>query len=395
MNTPFEEPTIHELATRVAELEQANANLQAELTNVQAERAVEEQTGTRTSTRSQRSSRRKMLAKGLGVAVASVGVGTMLEMSGGTALAAPARGSFSSSVAGKPAVKATGTNGADGVDATSDSGAGVSATSTSGIGLLATSASGVAGHFVGNVNMDNNLTVTGALSSGAGTFTCSDDTTPAVNAIGTSDATAIVATSSNFTTIVATCNGIGDAVDGTSNSGIGVYGISISGNGVRADSSSGNGILAQAVNGDAVHGRIVSSGTGRAGFFEGNVQVNGNFSATGTKAFVQTHPTDPSREIVYVALEGGEAGTYERGTGTLINGKAVVALPEHFGLVTASENLTIQLSSRGEWLQLYTVELDPTQFVVREAQGKSGVFDYLIQGVRKGFEQHEVFHTKR
>ena len=132
MNTPFEEPTIHELATRLAELEQANANLQAELTNVRAERAAEEQTGTQTPTHSQRSSRRKMLTKGLGVAVASVGVGTMLEMSGGTALAVPARGFFASSVAGKPAVKATGTNGADGMDATSDSGAGVFATSTSG-----------------------------------------------------------------------------------------------------------------------------------------------------------------------------------------------------------------------------------------------------------------------
>lgn len=123
--------------------------------------------------------------------------------------------------------------------------------------------------------------------------------------------------------------------------------------------------------------------------------MNGNFSATGTKNFVQAHPTDPNKEIVYVALEGGEAGTYERGTGTLVSGKAVIALPEHFGLVTAYENLTIQLTSRGEWLQLYTVELDPTQFVVREAQGKSGAFDYLIQGLRKGFEQHKVFRTKR
>ncbi len=98
---------------------------------------------------------------------------------------------------------------------------------------------------------------------------------------------------------------------------------------------------------------------------------------------------------MYIALEGGEAGTYMRGSGQLESGKAVLSLPEHFGLVTASEGLTVQLTPRGQWLQLYVVELDTAQLVVREAQGKSGTFDYLIQGVRRGYEQHEVIRTKR
>jgi hypothetical protein len=123
--------------------------------------------------------------------------------------------------------------------------------------------------------------------------------------------------------------------------------------------------------------------------------VNGNFSATGTKSFVQAHPTDSAREIVYVALEGGEAGTYVRGTGQLQSGKALLALPEHFGLVTATSGLTVQLTPRGQWLELYVVELDTAQLVVREAQGKSGAFDYLIHGVRRGYEQYEVIRTKR
>src|SRR5258708_13294278 len=162
MNTPSEEPTLHELLSRLAELEQAHARLQAELTNVRAERASEGgQTSTQrpTRTRPRRSSRRKVLTKGLGVAVASVGAGTLLELSGGTALAAGAKpGVFASSVSGTPAVSATGTNGADGVGATSDSGTGVSATSGSGTGLVAKSSSGLAGHFVGNVKLDNALT---------------------------------------------------------------------------------------------------------------------------------------------------------------------------------------------------------------------------------------------
>lgn len=126
----------------------------------------------------------------------------------------------------------------------------------------------------------------------------------------------------------------------------------------------------------------------------GGVSIKGNLSVSGQKHFVQDHPTDPTKEIVYVALEGGEAGTYIRGTGKLVDGKAVIELPEHFSLVTNQEGLTIHLTPRGEWLQLYVVELDTRQSVIREAQGKSGEFDYLIHGVRNGHEHHEVIRAK-
>ena len=75
--------------------------------------------------------------------------------------------------------------------------------------------------------------------------------------------------------------------------------------------------------------------------FDGNVLVNGNFDVKdGTKNFVQAHPTDPSREIVYVVLEGDEAQTYVCGTGQLHSSKAVIVLPEDFALVTATSGLT-------------------------------------------------------
>lgn len=125
------------------------------------------------------------------------------------------------------------------------------------------------------------------------------------------------------------------------------------------------------------------------------LSVVGDIKATGTKNFVQSHPTDPTREIVYVALEGGEAGTYTRGTWKLDNGNAVIKLPEHFGLVTNEDGLTVQLTSRGEWLQLYVVSLSSEELIVQEAQGKSGQFDYFIQGVRKGYEHHEVVQERK
>jgi len=239
-----------------------------------------------------------------------------------------------------------------------------------GIGVFGTSAedTGVSG-----VSTDG-VGVTGTSTSNTG-----------VNGISTS-ATGVVGDSSD-----------GNGVIGFSVSGVGVIGRGPTKAGVHGFSSSGDGVIGENESTDLIHGGIhgVNRNGGLAGLFDGNVQVNGNFSTTGTKNFVQAHPTDPGREIVYVALEGGEAGTYVRGSGQLQSGKAVLALPEHFRLVTASEGLSIQLTPRGEWLQIYVVELNTTQLVVREAQGKSGRFDYFICGVRRGYEQHEVLRMKR
>jgi hypothetical protein len=121
----------------------------------------------------------------------------------------------------------------------------------------------------------------------------------------------------------------------------------------------------------------------------GNVQIDGNLRATGAKFFVQRHPKDPTKEILFAALEGPEVGVYIRGEAQLQDGQAVIALPEEFGLVTDEAGLTVQLTPVGEWLQLYVVELSPQKLVVREAQGKSGKFFYLVQGVRKGFESFQ------
>jgi len=113
------------------------------------------------------------------------------------------------------------------------------------------------------------------------------------------------------------------------------------------------------------------------------LHVVGSLNVTGTKNFVEAHPTDPSKEIVYAAMEGGEAGTYVRGTAELVNGQVVIDLPEHFGLVTADKGLTVQLTPRGEWLQAYVVSVTPQKLVLGEGQHKNGKLDYVVQGVRK------------
>lgn len=129
--------------------------------------------------------------------------------------------------------------------------------------------------------------------------------------------------------------------------------------------------------------------------FTGNVSMWGALEVFGLKLFVEPHPNDTSKEIAYVALEGPEAATFIRGTATLESGEGIITLPDHFAMVTAPEGVTVQLTPRGEFLQLYVAESSPSRIVVREAQGKSGHFDYLAQGVRKGYENHQPIRNRK
>ena len=83
-----------------------------------------------------RASRRGFLQKGLGIAAATLGTGAVLEMNADSVHAQTRSpndnvGNFSSSNPSVPAVTATGTNGATGVQITSDTGDGLVAQSTS------------------------------------------------------------------------------------------------------------------------------------------------------------------------------------------------------------------------------------------------------------------------
>lgn len=127
----------------------------------------------------------------------------------------------------------------------------------------------------------------------------------------------------------------------------------------------------------------------------GSLSVNGSLTVNGTKSFVQPHPADPAREIVYTCLEGPEAGTYVRGSAEMVNGKTVITLPDNFSLVTSTNGLTVQLTPRGTWLELYVTTATVTQVTVVEAQGRSGQFDYLVQGVRLGYENQPVIRERK
>ena len=213
---------------------------------------------------------------------------------------------------------------------------------------------------------------------------------------------ATVGTSAAAVRGVATALGAGIYGQATGG-GYGVYGTSVAGYAVFGNSASGFGVYG-------------TSTTGRGAYFESNstskatvlitnlggasspgLYVDGTFIATGTKSFVADHPTDPTQSIYYAALEGPEAGMYVRGKATLVEGAAVVVLPQHFALLVAPDSLTASLTPRSAASEgLATVALSPTGMTVRELRNGSGTyeFDYVVYGVRDAFRDFQVVRPR-
>ncbi len=116
--------------------------------------------------------------------------------------------------------------------------------------------------------------------------------------------------------------------------------------------------------------------------------LTGTLTIAGSKSFAEPHPTDPTKEIRFVCLEGPESGTYFRGHGRVVSGFAKIAVPESFRMVTDSENITVQLTPVGGLAVLACVQKNLDTIVV---QGSGDVeFDYMINGVRKAYKDFAV-----
>jgi hypothetical protein len=119
--------------------------------------------------------------------------------------------------------------------------------------------------------------------------------------------------------------------------------------------------------------------------------------AADVKSFRSQHPSDANKEIWYASLEGPEAAAYVRGTTKLMDGTAVITLPEHFVAVANPEGTTVQLTPRSAQSRgLAVVEQSSDRVVIRELGGGTGSyeFDFLVMSVRKGFENFEVIRDK-
>lgn len=118
------------------------------------------------------------------------------------------------------------------------------------------------------------------------------------------------------------------------------------------------------------------------------VYSDGDLGATGTKAFLQPHPTDPSLAVRFVCLEGNEAGTYFRGSSRLVGGTAEIDVPESWRLCSADEQITVQVTPIGAPALLFVAHKSRERIVIG---GNADVaFDYHVHGVRRGYETIET-----
>jgi hypothetical protein len=148
--------------------------------------------------------------------------------------------------------------------------------------------------------------------------------------------------------------------------------------GVRGEGLT-EGLLGIRVDGSGVtqtYGFVGSAGSD--GFFTPN-----NLTVSGTKSFVEPSSVDPTKVIKYVALEGGEAGTYFRGKAVFQRGLATITIPADFREVTDPASLSVQITPIGEMATVAVVRIDPDAIVVKAS--RSVEFFYMVNGVRKAF----------
>jgi hypothetical protein len=273
----------------------------------------------------------------------------------------------------------------NGVYGTSDSGDGVAGFSNSGIGVGGGSDTGY-----GVFGSGGKAGVEGTSEYGFGLYGenyNASTTNPGV--YGKSPSNGVLGEST----------GSGAGVRGTNSggSGAGVYGTSLNADGVLgqvmssahagvsgSNSGSGPGIYAESNSGSGIY----ATSSGGAAVYAG-----GNLVATGTKSFIEPHPTDPTKEIRYVCLEGPESGTYFRGTATIVNGFATIPVPEDFRIVSSPKGLTVVTTAQGSLAVLACIRKDLDEIVI---QGSADVaFDYMVNGVRKAYEDFQPVSENR
>jgi hypothetical protein len=178
----------------------------------------------------------------------------------------------------------------------------------------------------------------------------------------------------------------------------GVYGVDGSGDpgetlggsvGVRGASATGWGVAGFSRDADGVIGIHAGTpgGSGPAGMLGFSSSVGVYFTVglagVGTKSFVEPHPTDPSKVIKYVSLEGPEAGTYFRGRARFQRGLATIDPPEDFRIVTDPQSLSIQVTPIGEMASVAVVSIGLDGIVVKASRDVE--FFYLVNGVRRAY----------
>ena len=242
-----------------------------------------------------RTSRRGMLGAAAKVAAATVAAGVLVEQVGTRAAYADNLGNFSSSVAGTPAVGAAGTNGAVGINVTSDTANAIYAqsspmfsaailgntqsTSVDSMGVQGQSQGGTGSGIGVSGSSGSGTGVGGSSSSGTGVF---GNASSGIGVWGSTKTGTIAVYGQSFSNTVAAIAVRGDVLDNLAmpGPGIGVQGSSGGGTGVSGMATTGTGVSGTATTGTGVSGTSTGlnpgvSGTSTSGAGVTGVSTNG------------------------------------------------------------------------------------------------------------------------
>jgi hypothetical protein len=176
-------------------------------------------------------------------------------------------------------------------------------------------------------------------------------------------------------------------IDASGNTGDSGYLIAL-----RSDNVKVAAIMSSVGNGYQ-YGLVDNASTSILGSMDCDWGTNKSRLQCSIKNFVEPNPRDPSTDIYYACIEGPEAAMYERGTGTLLNGRAIIALPDHFADLASSQGITVTVTPlSADSMGLAVVSKGVGGFEVRELQRGIGTyaFDWEIKAVRKQYLDYQV-----
>jgi hypothetical protein len=267
---------------------------------------------------------------------------------------------------------ATSTSGGDAIAGRNTNGTGVAGVSTNGVGVYASSTQNDGIQAFSSAA--NKSGVWG--SNGAGGFGVSGSSTSGVGVYASSEQ------NDGIQAFSGAANKSG--VWGSNNSaGIGVTGSSSGGDPLLGGGYGVYGISSNRL-GRAVYGRNTRGpGQGTAGWFYGDVTVEGLLSVTGWKNFKIDHPLDPANKfLIHSCVESNELMNIYNGNVTLdANGEAVVMLPAWFEAL--NKEFRYQLTPIGApGPNLYIAqEISGNRFKI--AGGGAGMkVSWLVTGIR-------------
>jgi hypothetical protein len=234
----------------------------------------------------------------------------------------------------------------DGIDITSEQGDGLIARTASefgdGVSGLANSPTGTTRGVSGSSSSNSGTGVYGNANSSSGiTF----------GVYGSASSEQGIGVYGEHSATTGTDPGIKGVTNSTSTFGRAVLGEAVNGRGVFGSSVSGIGTYGYASSTSGTNYGIVGwteSASGYAGYFQGDVHVTGDLSASGTKPFKIDHPLDPANQYLYhYAIESPQVQNVYNGVITLdADGTAVVQLPAYFEALNKGE-FTYQLTPIG------------------------------------------------